>query len=1415
MDLESLQVEWSRAFSTLGSLDKLSAAATYRPFAARDSAIQRLLPRADERYEIKQELGRGGMGIVYSARQVALDRDVAVKILRAADEPGTGTGASCAASSFLAEALTNGLLEHPNIVPAYDLDRTEKGELFLAMKKVGGLSWDRHVVAGKLGLRDHLEILIQVCNAVSYAHSRDVLHNDLKPSNVMIGEFGEVLVMDWGLAVEFGRRRPGSALRHKADVQGPCGTPQYMAPELAEGRGAGLGPWTDIYLLGGILYRLLSGHPPHHGENALEALIRAVTHEIEPLDSKLPAELRAICERALQLDPAARHPDVASFQAELQRFLRHGESLRISAAAEQTLKQAQASSSEQLGKQARNALYARYAEAVAGFGQARQLWEENPQAADGVELARLAYAGAALSQGDLGLAEAQLALLPDSASVGALRTQAQGARALRWKERRAQRRTRALLLGSVLLLVVGLSAGLLFFWQQNTLILSQNQQLHEGKALVSRQLEQLQISERAREQREELAMAALEELTDLPLAWMERGDRAAHALGSEALRRALAGWRALERLGAGGARSRLGQARAQLRVGRILLKLDADVEAAAEEFSQVMLLTALGGGAEDSLRLALRESAVQELAMCRLRAGDVSGYLEALQRKQPGAQLDVEAALSARTLRRFRPLLEGRARLGDAEYRSLRLELDQLQHKLLDLELGNPDDERRRWIQLLAVCQVLQRIDPPECWQVVQRVRSGFAGLWDGTRTDALGLLWTISSLTAIEVAPAESQEPIWQELAALASQLLEPLGDDQRETLVDRQRRLGIAFGDKGRWREADALFAAAVALCRSAHDRDPSSFTAREELAAALSWQARSQRGLQQLHAGVALGREALALFDGCLAEAPDDMLIRANRAVVCEDLGQCYGKLGQWDASIEQLHLALAFHERLERLGPEESAAYQSEQMLEEAGWFLLWFDPGSFSSREQQARICSLLGDRLHNRDPERAAELYRRAIRLRWALVEEDPGNLDIARRASSLGDILGHLLEEVGDATGALEAYQQGHLGLRRLAGQLPGDRGLKEHCVHMAQHVSSLLGEQGEAAKALPVISEALLMLRALHDGASPAEQWQRKGEIASLLGDRALLYVQSDRLVEARQGLEEAAQLQRRVVGWDAGASPGLFVRLWQLGRFQAELGELDAARGHLEECLELAERFSGAFPQDSGPLHGYCDVLFELVAVLEAQRDVPALVARLEEGLVAAERLLALVPTDKDVAGFQPRLLRLLGVAHRAAGELATARELLEAAQELWPGQETARSHALLELLAGNPARARGDLQHLADQSHAPEDALWLAAVAGDPVRLLGLDDPGQGWTAELCRFFRGGIAADQLLRAAARAPKEAERRRRRCEARIFLGLHAAQQGDSAQARLHYQRAQELPVPGLELYGCLPQLLELLED
>jgi len=282
-----------------------------------DEALEHLRRVADwpeftgERYRVVELLGTGGMGAVYLADDHELDRQVAVKVLGAIG-PDDGSGAR-----LLQEARILGRLEHPGIVPIHDVGRLSDGRCYYVMKRVRGERLDRHASAGR-PVSDLLRIFERVCETVAFAHAHGVVHRDLKPDNVMVGEFGEVLVLDWGVAklldaAPVAPPQAGGPSMHPGGTrQGTVlGTPGYMAPEQERGDVDRIDARTDVYALGALLRFLLTGAPPPVATDAVPG-----TRQSRPM----PRRLDAICRKAQAPEPADRYASVAALAAEVARF---------------------------------------------------------------------------------------------------------------------------------------------------------------------------------------------------------------------------------------------------------------------------------------------------------------------------------------------------------------------------------------------------------------------------------------------------------------------------------------------------------------------------------------------------------------------------------------------------------------------------------------------------------------------------------------------------------------------------------------------------------------------------------------------------------------------------------------------------------------------------------------------------------------------------------------------------------------------------------------------------------------------------------------------------------------------------------------------------------------------------------------
>ncbi|MGQ0633080.1 MAG: protein kinase domain-containing protein [Planctomycetaceae bacterium] len=437
-------------------------------------------------YELIRVLGEGGMGIVYDARQTSVDRSVAVKMLK----PKTA-GDDRQRQKFLAEAVVTGDLDHPNIVPIYDVGSSERGLLFYAMKKVKGTPWMK--LLPEKSLAENLEILMKVADAVGFAHSRGVIHRDLKPENVMLGDYGEVLVMDWGLALP----APGFT---KSSTISPAhsmgGTPAYMAPEMASGPLEKISFVSDVYLLGAILYEILTGRPPHSGKNTMQCLFAAAKNDIRPTEKT--GELVEIARKAMATDLAERYSDVKSFQDAIREYQSHTESIVLSGRA-----------ADEMERAAQSDDYRDFARAMFGFEEALSLWDGNGKAKNGLNVVRLKYADSALRKGDFDLGASLLdSANPDHGPL--LRKLGDSQREREARQQRLQRMKRFAATAVALFVVAVSAAAYLINVQKNRAVLAEIDATNQRDAAIQAQ-EQEAVAKKDAEAQRDRAVKAREQ----------------------------------------------------------------------------------------------------------------------------------------------------------------------------------------------------------------------------------------------------------------------------------------------------------------------------------------------------------------------------------------------------------------------------------------------------------------------------------------------------------------------------------------------------------------------------------------------------------------------------------------------------------------------------------------------------------------------------------------------------------------------------------------------------------------------------------------------------------------------------------------------------------------------------------------
>ncbi|MBD3240592.1 MAG: protein kinase [Chitinivibrionales bacterium] len=388
--------------------------------------------QAGPRFDVVGEAGHGGTSHVYTVVDRSLGRTIALKLLRGRAEQKKGVK-----RRFIHEARVTAMLEHPNIVPVYDIGVTKDDRVYFLMKNVSGVSVGDAVRAARDGhpvppefetIDGRLRIMLKVCDALAFAHNRGYIHQDIKPDNIMLGEFGEVLILDWGCALGEKERSRGAAATY--------GTPAYMSPEQARQEGAD--ERSDVYCLGATLYHMLTLCHPTWSNDPNEFWEMKRKGELSPLPERirqaLPEALLGVTRTAMAPEPAERYESVAAFQNAITDYQAHAESIALAHRA-----------SEQLAAAGAHAEYHDYSRITARFEQALEMWSQNRDALDGLTRVKRCHALRALERGDLELA--------DSIAKGesALADVVEKIDLERTRRRRVQRRARRVLYAAVAL----------------------------------------------------------------------------------------------------------------------------------------------------------------------------------------------------------------------------------------------------------------------------------------------------------------------------------------------------------------------------------------------------------------------------------------------------------------------------------------------------------------------------------------------------------------------------------------------------------------------------------------------------------------------------------------------------------------------------------------------------------------------------------------------------------------------------------------------------------------------------------------------------------------------------------------------------------------------------------------------------
>ncbi len=1118
VDVEASVVRWLKLAS-----DETERAGPGQSFKPSPASPESERPLASG-FALHEALGRGGMGEVFRARQEALQRDVAYKKLR-----GALRSQPAAREAFLAEAVVTGQLEHPNIIPIYALGE-DNGELFMAMKLAGGRTWRQQLSEQPASSLDsQLEVLLKVCDAVAFAHSLQISHNDLKPANIMLGDFGEVLVLDWGLALDTSDTpRAGSRIRHCSSVREPCGTPSYMAPELALGMGDCVGPWTDIYLLGGILYRLLTGQPPH-GTGSLEEVVRCASQTAAvAFPASVPERLRWICEKALSRLPRNRHHEVADFRAELAAYRSHKASYQLADQARVRLERCQreaAVSSASAAAAERYRLYEGFAAAAAGFRQAREIWQANPDAVQGERQARQSCAETALRLGDLGLALVHSRALEEAGGDAAeLRTGiARRRRALQRLRSKAvwlRRGMLAALLGIMLLLAL---------WKRQSD--HDVERLTAEKAQLEASRTQVMAERNRAEQNASLALGAFtktiskirHKLLD------EVSTPRAHQVSREILQEAADG---LSRIRVASSVREVAAASARAGLGELKLDLADDPEGALEDF----------------------KAAEQSLA-ARLDAGTLQG-----------AELEVycglldllgEAQLTLTRLDEARLPLERALQLREGMPGVLPEQLVQNLYLLSRVAIEQGQLERARGFQQrgLELCQAWIAADSTD--SALRRLALLYGA--QSETLEQLGQDGTQSSARALEAA----------------GRLMERDPNSRTHLLLQTESllRMGDMHLHQDELQQAEDCYRQALELGHRLAALDPRHADTRKLLALGL-WR------VGYLRAQTALWPEARDHFEQALQWLDVDNRVQRPMAVrLLAELGEACLRMGEGPAAAEAFQAALAWAEELPwgeaRLQLARKAAIWRVGQQDIDGALALfedcwrgcrqlessppWLHGQMLAMQLSHAGLQERLGH------PEVSQACLEEALSFGSQALQNQPQARTLLHNLACLQESLGRLHYQAGRAQEARAAFEQGCVYGAQLAGLSTRAANLRQYGVNL-EWLGSIAHEHGDLEVGQAALSACVELRRELHGRGSTATSARDLWVALRLL---LALEWEAGSLSEARDLAIEAAALARQRLDEHKGEE-----QREQLGETLIELAQLQEALGHPQAALELVE-------------------------------------------------------------------------------------------------------------------------------------------------------------------------------------------------------------------------------------------------
>jgi len=1113
--------------------------------------------RPGQGYRLLNRVGQGGMGEVWAALQATLARPVAVKRLLPSRLTQPAGAVAESISEFQLEAMVAGRLEHPNILPIHDLGADERGLPLIAMKLVEGTTWNSMTSADYVAmppqefLAKHLPILLAVANAVAFAHDRGVIHRDLKPAQVMVGAFGEVLLMDWGLAIAWKDTAqsnvPRLALPMPEFASSPAGTPALMAPEQTEQSAKRVGPHTDVFLLGGTLYYLLTGTYPYQAPTALAALIKATDIEQERPEARtpdrwIPKELADIAMKALAPAPAQRYPDTASFRQAVADWMTGAAQRRkAQALIEQAAKDLEASPST----------YGEFDRILHALDRARTLWSDAPEGPELMLRTREGYALLALAANDLTLARAQAAAIDDDARRKPLSASIEAVAAV-VRQREAQRRWA--IRGVVGLLLALLISAAAFTYSLNQSRLEAVEARREAEAAKGDSDRQRDKAEEARHEAEQLIEFMLGDLTDKlrPIGRLAILDSVLKRVDGILDKRRQRGMTHTER----------GSLVKMLALVGDVRMSQGQTSAALESFSTGLDISLRQIGrnpSEEKWRLSAAEG-YRRLGGIALAQGNMAGAEDHFRRYRDLAS-DLVSEFPEST-RAARELSMAEILIGDILRDTSRMDqcrpfydrAVQIRRALLDRDPTHPDrkvDMTVGYNRLgILAARMGDRAKADEAFSQALAITEELAGL---DPTNAQWQLELASSLNQMG-DNLEAQGRLPEAHAAFQRSLdaykriseIDPDNAGNHREVSLGWHRLATVTEKEGDLEAALEMFGTARDIMEDLVARDPSRATWHHELAINYNRMSRTLQGLGKSDEALSATLSESAILENIVAMSPESMAWQRDLATSSARLGGILETRGDFEGA---------------------TRAYRRMRDILAA---LVEKDGSNAQTRRDWASSFVLLSRALSSQGKrEEALESIQIAVPVFQQIAAADPTNRDRRLDAALTVGTLGVAYQGLGRFDEAQAALVESLETIRGLVQQTPTNAIWRNQEAVAIQRLGSLYAETGRLDEAMTAFTSYRDIMAKLVDDVPANARFRRELTISWMnIGNIA---VKQGKKAEARDAYTKNIELAEQLVAIDA-TNMG-----WQMDLAAAynRMGALHEEDSELNEALVLYEK------------------------------------------------------------------------------------------------------------------------------------------------------------------------------------------------------------------------------------------------